>query len=171
MEGINLSSSIPEQNKRKSFLSSGTFWIIFLFLSLLALWGGMLWYLGTLDQILLQKKSILSESANKVKGKAVDRIVDLNNRVKISTDQSISAVDTNALLSQLESLVIANFRLTSYVFDKTSNTISIKGETDNFKYVAQQMAFFKKNPNFKNITLDTVDRKDGIISFSFKSTF
>lgn len=171
MEGINLSSSLPEQKRKKSFFSGGSFFIVSIFFLLLILWGGMQWYLKTLGDTFVEKQLVLSENNLKVTGEKVDRIVGLDTRIKIAQDQVENTVSTNELLSQLESLIITNVRLKKYEFNKAQGFVIIDGETDNFKYIAQQLISFKSNKIFQNIAVESINRKDGLIRFSFKATF
>jgi len=174
MIGMNLSSSVPEKKQEGSWTFGGPVIVTVIFFLLLAFWGGMQWYLNTLDKILSEQQALLEENASRLKGDAVDRGASFDARLTLATKQmnEEDPVDTGKLLNQLESLVIPNVKLTKYEFDKNGKSVIVEGETDTFKYVAQQLFVFKGDALFSNIRVDSLKKNlEGRIEFSFKAEF
>lgn len=170
MEGINLSSSVSKQGRETSWFLTGSFFIVLVFFLLLSLWGGMQLYLRSLDDVFSQKRTLLSEGTQNIQREKVNRIAGLDARLTLAQDQIQKSVDTDKILSQLESAVIPNIRLTKYEFNKQSGFVLIEGETDDFKYIAQQISSFKTSGLSQNISVESLDRKEGLIQFSLKMT-
>lgn len=170
MDGINLSSGTPEKKQETSRFSSGSLLIVLVFFLLLALWGGMQWYLKTLDGTLAENNGALEENSGRLRGDAVDRIVAFDARLTLAKKQMTESVDVENILGQLERLVIPNVRLTGYEFNKKEKFVIVKGETDTFKYVAEQLVSFKGESLFSGITVDSLKKTpEGRITFSFKA--
>lgn len=170
MEGINLSSSVPERSRETSRFFNSSSLIIFVFFLLLAVWGGMQFYIKSLDKTFSEKQTLLATNSQDIKGVKVDRIAALDARVTFARDQIKTAVNTDEILNQLESSVISNIRLTKYEFNKETGSVSIEGETDDFKYIAQQIASFKTNGLARDVAVESLERKEGIVQFTFKIT-
>lgn len=168
---MNLSSSVPEKKQTGSRLLGGSVVAVSFFFLLLALWGGMLWYLKTLDSTLLKQKAALAESTLLLRGEKVDRVASFAARLMLARKQmSTDSVDTGKLLNQLESLVIPEVVLTKYEFNEKEKFVLVEGETDNFKYVAQQLFILKGENLFADIKTDSLKKSlEGRISFSFRA--
>lgn len=172
MEGINLSSSLEKRQKESAFMN-GPVVVSLVFFLLLASWGGMRWYLKVLGDNLTQKTALLQSSSAQLRGDTVDRIVNFDTRLTLAKKQGADTVtNTDALLNQLERLVIPNVKLTKYEFNKKDKTVVVSGETDNFKYVAQQLVSFKGESPFVGMGVESLKKNEtGRILFSFKSEF
>ncbi len=168
---MNLSSSVPKKKQEGSWIFGGPAIVTVIFFLLLAFWGGMQWYLKTLDKTLSEQQILLEDNASRLKGDAVDRVASFDTRLTLAEGQmSGDTPDTGKLLSQLESLVIPNVKLTKYVFDENGKFVVVEGETDTFKYVAQQLFVLKGEDPFTNIKVDSLKKNlEGHIVFSFKA--
>jgi len=171
MEGINLSSSIPEKNLRTSRFFNGTTFIIFIFFVLLSAWGGMYFYNQSLAKVLLDKQNLFAASSQDIKNDKANRIAEIDARMKFAQDQIENFINTDNALNQLESSVIPNIRLTKYEFDKTKGMLTIEGETDDFRYVPQQIDSFKTKGLAKDVSVKKLDKKEGLVSFTFEINF
>lgn len=174
MAGMNLSSSGFGQQEKQSGIFSGSFSIIFIIFLLVSVsWGGMRWYIMTLDDKLASLDSAIEENASRLHGKDVDRVAHFDSRLSlIGNFLQGEAADSQKLLTQLESLTVPNVRLTEYRYDVTEKTVTVSGETDNFKYVAQQIISLKSETPFSEIRVDSLKlTKDGRVAFSFKARF
>ena len=173
MAGLNLSSSTPEKNQEQSGIFRGSFLVVIIFSCMLLLWGGMQWYLKTLDDTIASKEALLTENSSKLTGENVDRVVSFDSRLTLAKKQvTENALETKIYLDQLESLVIPSIQITKYELNKKDNVVLVEGETDNFKYVAQQLISFKKDPLFAGIYVSTLKKNaEGRIIFSFKAEF
>lgn len=171
---MNLSSSVPEKKQEGSWTFGGPVVVTVLFFLLLVFWGGMQWYLKTLDKTLSGQQVLLEENASRLKGDAVDRVTSFDTRLTLAKEQMSgkNTTDTGRLLRQLESLVIPNVKLTKYEFDENGKFVIVEGETDTFKYVAQQLLVLKGEDPFMNIKVDSLKKNpEGRIAFSFKAEF
>lgn len=171
MEGLNLSSSL-EKKQQKSAFFSGSLVVILLFAFFLAIWGGMQWYSKKLNDTVVKNTTLLDGYSSQLKGDKVDRIAFLDTRLEIAKKQMSNFTDSEKLLTQLENLVISNVQLTRYEFNKKENFVIIGGETDNFKYVAQQLANFKQEDLFIKMNVESLKKNEGgRILFVFKTNF
>lgn len=172
MAGMNLSSSTFE--KKDVGIVDKTFIItVVVFLLVAATWGSMRWYIQTLNDRLAGLDATLAESSLQLRGEAVDRAAHFDTRLTLIGQQlDNGSVDTQALLNQLESLAVPNIKLTRYEYNQAEKFVEVTGETDNFKYIAQQIISLKSENLFRAITVDSIRRTDeGRIAFSFKVKF
>ncbi len=174
MAGINLSSSALGKKEGGGGVFDRSFvMILVIFCLVLASWGGIRWYIKTLDERLAGLSVVIEKNSMQLQGKHVDRVAYFGSRLGFIEKQlNGGAVDSQKLLGQLETLVVPNVRLTEYKYNEAEKVVTISGETDNFKYVAQQIISFKSDDLFAGIKVDSLTRtKEGNIAFSFKARF
>jgi len=173
MTGMNLSSSIPDKKPPTSGVFTSTMVVVLVFSLLLIVWGGMQWYLKVQNDTLAVKKALYEAESVKLKGSSVDRVASFTTRMNLSKDRvATNTADTEKLLTQIEGLVIPPVRLTKYIFDAKGSSVAIQGETDNFKYVAQQLLALKGEALFSGIRVEKLGKDDkGVITFSLKAEF
>ena len=174
MAGMNLSSSKIEKKEGRGGIFDGSFAIILvLFLLVAASWGGMRWYIMTLSDKLAELDSVIEENSLRLQGKDVDRVASFDSRLSLIGKQlQGETVDSQKFLTQMESLTVPNVRLTEYKYDAVEKTVTVSGETDNFKYIAQQILNLKSEALFVDVKVDSLKRtKEGRIAFSFKAKF
>lgn len=171
MEGLNLSSSIVEKKEKKGAFDSSFVVVSIIFFLVVASFGGLRWYIKTLDDTLAKLDATLQERSLLLHGDSVNRVANFNARLGVIEQQlKVTPVDSQKLLSQLEGLVLPQVRVTKYEYNKTSGVVEVAGETNSFKYVAQQMFSFKSEDPFSKIRVNTLKRTDsGAIAFSFKA--
>lgn len=174
MAGINLSSSTSEKKSgsRGIFDSSFAIVTILFFLAVVG-FGGSRWYISTLDAKMTSLAATLEESSSRLQGKNVDRVAHFDNRLTLVAKQrSGRAVDSQRLLSGLESLVVPNIRLTKYEYNEAEKFVVVEGDTESLKYVAQQIISFKSDDLFSGIQVQSLARtQEGRITFSLKAEF
>lgn len=172
MEGINLSASL-EKARKESIIFNGKLVVFLIFFVTLVSWGGMWWYLKMLNDDFAKKTVLLEESSTKLQGIAVDRVVSFDTRLMLSMNQiADDSTNTEALLNQVEKLTLSSVQLTKYEFNNADKSVVIKGETDDFKDVAQQLMNFKTENLFSGMTVESLEKNEsGRIVFSFKSMF
>ncbi len=174
MAGINLSSSTLGKKSGSGGLVDSSFIIItILFCLTVAGFGGLRWYISSQDATLADLDATLKEGGLKLQGPTVDRVAYFDSRLTLAEKQASSgAVDSQKLLNELESLVIPSVKLTKYEYNAAEKFVVVSGETDNFKYVAQQVISFKSEKIFAGITVESLTRTEsGRIAFSFKAKF
>ncbi len=168
MAGINLSPSVQGgKTEKRSLFDRGLMISLTLFLLVAGLWGGMRWYIKTLNDDIASLDQALSEHAAELRGMQVDRIVDFDNRLSLMAKNIDGALDPKQILEQAESLVIPSVILREYEYNPEDGTITVGGETENFKYLAQQIISLKSQPIFGELKVDTINRtKEGRIAFT-----
>jgi chromatin segregation and condensation protein Rec8/ScpA/Scc1 (kleisin family) len=173
MPGMNLSEPTPAQEQVKAGFVTGSVVVTAIFFLILTVWGGMQWYIKTLDERLAAQTAMLEENSTKLKGEKVDRIASFDTRLTLMKKQiDGETTDTQTLLNQLERLVIPNVKLTKYEYNKKDKFVLIGGETDNLKFVAQQLISFKGESQFTEIQVNSLRKNlDGRVEFSFKAAF
>lgn len=173
MAGINLSSLTSEHKSEGGgiFDSSATVVTIVFFL-VVAGFGGLRWYIKTLDTKVAALDGTLEENALQLQGKNVDRVAHFDNRLTLVEKQLEGRVDSQKLLNQLESLVIPSVKLTKYEYNEVGKFVEVNGETDSFKYVAQQIISFKSEDLFTGIRVQSLTHTEvGRVAFSLKAEF
>jgi len=172
MVGLNLSSSIAE--KKEITISDSSLAVIsIIFFLVVAGFGGLRWYIKTLDNKLMDLEASLNENASRLRGDKVNRVAYFDARLRLIEQQlNGDAVDSKRLLGQMESLVLPNVRLTKYEYNETGKFVVVSGETENFKNVAQQIISLKSEDLFTGIKVESIQRTEGgQIGFSFKAQF
>ena len=125
-----------------------------------------------LDDTVERNNISLEERSTQLKGNAVDRVVSFDTRLTLAKEQADTFTDTEKLLNQLENLVMPTVQLTKYEFNEKENFVIVDGETDNFKYVAQQLMNFKRDGLFAGMRVESLKKNEtGRIAFSFKAEF
>lgn len=174
MAGINFSSSVSEKSAKKGRIFDGSFVVItILFFLVLAGFGGLRWYLKTLDAKAASLSAAFGERSAQLKGSGVDRVANFESRLALAGEQlADQRVDPQELFGQLERLTLPNVKLTKYGYNAKEKFVEVAGETESFKYVAQQIISLKSEDLFSGITVQSLTRtKEGSIQFSFKATF
>ena len=172
MVGLNLSSSISE--KKEITISDSSLAVIsVIFFLVVAGFGGLRWYIKTLDNKLTDLSASLDENSSQLRGDKVNRVAYFDARLRLIEQQlNGSAVDSKILLGQMESLILPDVRLTKYEYNETGKFVAVSGETDNFKYVAQQIISLKSEDLFTGIKVESLQRTEaGQIGFSLKTQF
>ncbi len=171
---MNLSpSALGKKEGRRGIFDTSFIAVLIIFFLVLAGWGGMRWYIQKLDDKLTGIEAEIEKNSLQLQGENVDRVANFGVRLELIDKQSkSSAVDSQKLLSQLESLAVPSVRLTEYKYNEAEKTVTVSGETDTFRYVAQQMVSLKSESLFAGIKVETLTRtKEGRIAFSFKARF
>lgn len=171
---MNLSSSTAEKNESGGgiFDSSLVLSSIIFFL-VVAGFGGVRWYIGTLDDKLANLDATLGQNSSKLQGDQINRVAYFDARLGFIEKQlSGNPVDSQKLLSQLESLAVPNVRLTKYEYNESERFVAIEGDTESFKYVAQQVISLKSDDLFREIRVNLLRwTKDGRVEFSLRAQF
>jgi len=175
MAGVNLSQSMASQAdksaKRPFSASSFPLSIILLLMTLIG-WGGLHWYLYSLNQKITQLDETISASGNRLQGENIDRISDFDARSSLLSVIATERVDPVVILSKVEALIVPEVVLTKYRYDKQEKTSLIAGETDNFRYLAEQIINLKSDPIFSQVIVDQINRsQEGKIQFVLRADF
>jgi len=162
-----------ENEKKKSQFHSSMIIVIIFFLTLFV-WGGMKWYIKTLDDTLSQLQSQLDGVSESFHGNRVDNLVAFHDRLDFMKSQLEGPMNTKLIdfFLKLEKLVLPEVRIKKYEVNILKRNIKVTGVTNSFKYVAQQMSQFKADSFFTSVTAGDFDRDEvGQIVFSFNTQF
>ena len=173
MAGVNLSQSMAsqtEKSEKRPFSASGfPVSIIILVLTLVG-WGGLRWYIHTFDVKISQLETTLALDADKLHGVRVDRVTDFSNRLTFLGADLSQFIDPKTLLTLLETLMVPQVVLVGYEYNEKEKVITIVGETENFRYLAEQIISFKSDPLFSKTRVDAIERnEDEKIRFTLKA--
>jgi hypothetical protein len=81
-------------------------------------------------------------------------------------------VDPVTILSKVEALIVPEVVLTKYQYDKQEKMSLVAGETDNFRYLAEQIINLKSDPIFSRVIVDQISRsQEGKIQFVLRADF
>jgi Tfp pilus assembly protein PilN len=175
MAGVNLSQSMASQAdksaKRPFSVSSFPLSIILLLITFVG-WGGLRWYLYSLNQKITQLDETISASGNRLQGENIDRIADFDARSSLLGVSSTERVDPVVVLSKIETLIVPEIVLTKYEYNKQEKMSLIAGETDNFRFVAEQIINLKSDSLFSQVVVDQISRsEEGKIQFVLRANF
>lgn len=171
MAGINLSqSSQKKQVNGRALVDRGFVIVILLSLAVLAAWGGLRFYMYTVDKSIASLQANIENSNDGLTGEKVDRVVDIHTRLTHISEGNEESVDIPALVSQLEKLTVPEVRLTEYRYDAVAKMIKISGTTSNFRFVAQQLIGFRSESPLQDIQVEKIGNVDeGQIPFTLKA--
>ncbi len=176
MAGVNLSQSMASgqgKTKKHLFAVSGfPMSIVFLLLTVVG-FGGLRWYLHTLDQKIASLDATISVNGDRLIGETIDRVADFDARIMYLGADPAELIDPQALFLKLESLVVPQILLTKYEYNDRDKVAMISGKTENFRYLAEQIISFRSDPSFAELRVDAIDRDDttGAIEFVLKNNF
>lgn len=171
MAGINLSTqAYGGEKKKRSFFDRGFVFSVVLLVIILGVWGGIRYFLFTLNRDITALESQITDSKNELEGEQVDRVLNFDIRKKgIETNMGTN-IDVAKHFQDLEAVVIPSVRLTQYALNQNTGAIVISGETSDYKYLAQQLISFKKQAEYSNIRVDRITTTEsGDISFTLKA--
>ena len=138
---------------------------IIVLVAILAVWGGTKicssYFLSQKNKVEEQNKL---ESAN-LSGKSIDRLVDFDERMRKSLEESSEKVNQEDYLRDLESAMITGSNIDSLKY--SDGKIEVLLVADNFKTVARQILSFKNSKYFKDLRMDKTSRdEDGKIKYT-----
>lgn len=175
MAGVNLSQSMASQEEKavkRPFSASGFPLSIVLFLVTLLGWGGLRWYIHIVDQKTAGLDVTLAQSENRLHGEDIDQVTDFDTRLALLGASEAERVDPETILTRLEALIIPQVVLIKYEYNKQERLGTIVGETDNFRYLAEQLISLKSERLFSQAIVDQIIRgKDGKVRFTLKASF
>mgnify|MGYP003394285773 CR=1 FL=1 len=159
MAGINLSQSIQEKQAyaRGSFFDKGFFINAGIFLLVAGIYGGSVWYLGTVESERDMLKQGLTQKATDLKGGEANQVADLHLRLEAIEKGLQSNPSSNEALQELEQRTLQTISVTNYSWSQSEDSITIEGVTSNLKYLAQQMLAYKKLPRVISVHAETVE--------------
>jgi hypothetical protein len=170
MAGVNLSqsASLAQGNKKKQmFASSGLPFSIILLVVTLVGWGGLRWYIHTVDKKITALESALATDNSRLMGESINRVADFGARMMLVGADPAELVDPKSILEKLESLVVPQVTLVQYTHDDAGQISTIAGKTTNFRYLAEQVISLKSDPLFSRVRVGEIDRdEEGVIEFT-----
>lgn len=172
MSGINLSSQSAFGKKERSApgVDKGLLSALALLILVAGVWGGERWYLSQLDSEMAQLDSVIAEKSQQMKGKSVDRVADFDARVAL-LQQRGTMIEPRVVLDQLELLTIPTVKLTEYALSEEDGKLTISGETDTFKFLAQQILSYRSDAFFDTLKVSKIgNTQDGKIEFSLETS-
>ncbi len=164
MAGVNLSQSITGDEKASKSVSSFTsgmpISVGLLVLTLIG-WGGMRWYMYSLDNKINQVTADITASSGALQDERVDRITNFDARLSLLNADPAESIDPTPMLTELESLIVPQVTLKDYAYDQTTGETKLTGRTTNFRYVAEQIISLKSSPSFSRVDVQSTSRSEG----------
>lgn len=163
MAGINLSQTDSRTSAR--FFDKGTVTALICLLLVVAVFGGLRWYIGSLEQQSQALDALLSEKKTVLEGDRVNRLTDVHGRVSYLSEHRVK--ESREVFTQLEKVLLPAVTLSSLNYQNEDGKISFKAETGNFKTLAQQLQTIKSTGVFSEVNADEIARdQEGSITFS-----
>ncbi len=173
MDGINLFQAAHERKGAgapKSFLDKGFVIAATIFFSVAAVWGGLLLYTNSVDGKINAISASVQTGLGSISGKSADRVGDFSDRLSLMEAAAVNAVEPGDVLDQLGRMTVQGVVLTDYEYDVEHKAIRLEGETDNFRYIGQQMFSMKLSGSFSSIIVSSIEKKEtGLIQFVLKA--
>lgn len=175
MAGVNLSQSMTASDggsRKKARMSFGfPISIVLLVLTLLG-WGGLRWYMSSLDGKITRLDAEIAANSTEFQSERVERIENFDARLSLLNTDPAEMIDPESILAKLESVMVPQVVLTEYEYNGEEKQVSVSGKTDNFRYVAEQIISLKSDPMFSRVEVSSVSRdEDGKIEFTLVSQF
>lgn len=164
MAGLNLSHLRDEERaeqKSRGFFNVSTSISIAVLVLAGAAFGGLRWYIGSLDKEIAAVDSVIEKSAGQIRGDRVDRVADFDARVAFFSNRKGEFLEPQEILKKLEGVMVPGVVLTEYAYASDSETSLISGTTDDFRKLAEQMLRLKSEAIFGRVTVDELTRGDG----------
>ncbi len=172
MAGINLSQGISETSrvKRSMSIDTGFVFSIILILVVLGAWGGIYYFLRQTNSQIAALDQQVADSDSVLRGEKVDRVAAFDFKRQNLEQGFESHLDIAKNLSDLESLIVPDVRLTKYEYDHSTGASTIEGVTSDYKYLAQELISLKKQSQFTDVRVTALSNTEsGGISFTLKS--
>lgn len=146
MGSINLSQSIQEKQAqaRGKFFDKGFFVNVTIFLIVAGGYGFSIWYLGSLEDALLELQTNSSDKTATLKGPEVNRAVDIRERVDTIRINQSANPDPRLAFSDLEKVTLSTIQIWQYHRIEEDQAVVVRGVTESLRYLAQQMLAFKQ---------------------------
>lgn len=171
MAGINLSQSIKEKQAiaQGRMFDRGFFINVVVFLVVIGLYGGLHWYLSSIEeQYTMLQSELLTKKASS-KNADSNAVTDFQVRLVTMKNGIASNPDPKAAFDELEQLTLPSIRLTGYRWLQSDKELNILGVTTSLKLLAQQMLSYKKAGNVASVHVVGVKYNDaGEIEFELR---
>ncbi len=139
-------------------------------ISLIVLVGGiwateyLLIYLA--DKKIAEYQATSAARLDSLDAKDVQAVHDITSRLATISRYGENRLPMEMLLMSLEKNTIPQVRLTEYEY-KSDGAMALKGTTTDYRFVAEQILRYRKDPVFATAEVTATDRtEDGLVSFS-----
>ncbi len=173
MPGVNLSQSMPgeESSEKRSFFDMGILLSLGALIVVGLVWGGIRFYMSSLDKKIADIEVTLGASTAQTKGGRVDRVADFETRLKYFSENK-NEFEPEVILKQLEGVMVSGVLLTGFQYDQEERLLTLSGKSDDFRKLADQMFSFKTEKMFSQVRVETIDRDDeNKVTFVLKAGF
>lgn len=157
-------------NRRKYYNAPFIFSIIILFATI-GLWGGLLFYIKTLQTEKTQAEIQLDNVNKSIASSEIEDLQKLDLRLTTVSELLDKHVNIAPFLSLIEDNTLTNtihFSNLSLTVSNEIYKVSMDGTADNFESLGYQAKIFNQNPSFQNVVFSnfTINEEDGSVSFS-----
>ena len=140
-------------------------WLVGVLVFVYAIQWALLWKANSDIQT---KKQEVENTLSAVPDDQANRAADVVLRSQTMARSLTSSFDPVSFLSLLEKSTLSQIRLTKVSYTKESEEIHVQGETNDYRYIAEQLLRFRQEAEFSSMTLATTTRgEDGRISFDY----
>lgn len=175
MPDVDFSQSVAEEEKeveQRGFFNSGIVISLILLGVVAAGWGGLQFYMYTLDKKIAVLDAAISANTTQLEGEHIDRIADFNTRAASLNTDPMELVDPSPLLREIEAVMVPGVVLTGYKYDMNGRVATIDGQVEDFRKLAEQIMSLKSVQNFSQVKVASVAQdKDGKVTFSVIASF
>ena len=170
MGSINLSQSIQEKQSlaRGKFFDRGFFINLTVFLLIVMVYFGSIWYLGKLEKELAALQINSADKTVTLSGQSVNYAVDIRERIDIISNNHAVNPDLRQTFLNVERLTLSTIQLKSYAQKEAEQSVLIEGTTESLRYLAQQMLAYKRLEGVQSVHAEEIkyNEENGKIDFT-----
>lgn len=172
MASINLSQSIQEKQAlaRGKFFDKGFFINLTILLIIAGVYGGTIWYLGKLQDELASLQASSAQKTATLSGPAVNRAVDIRERIDAVTKNQEINPDPERAFSALEKATLSTIQIRGYSQIEEDQSVTVTGITESLRYLAQQMLSFKNLEGVQSVHVEEVGYNEETKKIEFEIT-
>jgi hypothetical protein len=159
MANINLSQAAADPERKARYFDTGFFVALALLLLVGAVFGGLRWYLTSIDKASRDLDSQMAEKKVLLSGEKIDRLADFDSRLAyLKENQMIK--EYQGILGSLERAMLPSVRATSFLHNTEDQQVIVTAMTDSFRTMAQQVQSFAAVDAFGGTRVSDIKRDD-----------
>ncbi len=175
MLGVNIAQSQKEEEeikpKRGGFFDTGTIVSIVLISLAGLVWGGIQFYISTLDKKIATVDTALAMDSGRLVGEEIDRVADFDARISYFADKQKELMEPLDMMTKLEESMVSGIVLTEYEYKHEGSVGNIHGVASNFRVLAEQILAFKSTGLFSEVKVEKTERdQEGQLRFVLEAT-
>ena len=151
MVNIDLKTTGSNDTAVERSTDTGLILVILLTVITLVIYGGVYLYEKSMKENILTKQLEIDEASQKINGPEAKKVIDFQNRLKVSSEFVSKNNVPLEVFSEMEKLVVGGSYIDKVEYLKETKSIKAVFIVDNYSNVAKQLANLKGSQFFKNV--------------------